>query len=319
MSKSIYDCVVVGDVMFDVFVRRNAVKLDHLQNGTSYCDFAKIDFGGAGNVASGLSFLGAKVFFIGSAGNDSWGKLYFRDLSTNGVTARIFFEKHVPTGLSIVSLDPNGERSFMVSRGANDLLTVKEVERSLDTIKSSKYLYFSGYSLVADPQKSAILRAIEYAKRIGIKIFFDPGAHNLAKSNLKLFTRLFDLSDVFCPNASEAKAMTRSRKLETAIIRLKKTGKLVALKCGSEGCMIIDDDKCIKVPGFGIKCVDTTGAGDAFAAALIYGLTRNFPSDTAGKLANWFASRIVAEIGARNFPGRRDLLRFERSLRLPVT
>lgn len=304
------DCLVIGDVILDVFLesRRNTFPL--LGGGTSYCNFAKIGFGGAGNVSSALSLLGGKASFMGKAGDDLWGRLYQEDLTGEGVTAKIFFEEGVSTGLALILIDEKRERSFYVFRGANDRLSTKEIDRSVSLFKNSKYLYFSGYSLVANPQRDAILRAVKLAKKYDVRIIFDPGAHNLIRSNFQLFSDLLDICDIFCPNIEEAKAITRTNKLNTAIYELQKRDTFTALKCGASGCMLIVQKKRAKIPPFKVDCLDTTGAGDAFTAALIYGLSHRLSLESIGRLGNWFAAKVVTKIGSRSFPTKLEINHF---------
>jgi fructokinase len=307
MVKRTFDCTVIGDVMFDVFVGTPGTEAVFQRGGTSYCDFASIKFGGAGNVAGALSLLGAKTSFVGRAGDDLWGRLYKADLVNRNVKVAMIFDRHLSTGLSLVSVSRKGERSFCVFRGANNALSKSNLNKSIKLLKNSKYLYCSGYSLVADPQKSAIVHAINLAHKHKVKVFFDPGAYNLIENNLELFKKLVDLCDVFCPNIDEAKAFTQSRELKVVIHRLQETQKLVALKYGKKGCILIDSKKCIKIPGVEIKCADTTGAGDAFSAALLYGLVTCLPLSVAGEMANWFAAQVSAGFGARSFPLKSDV------------
>jgi len=304
------DCLVIGDVIVDVFVKSRGNSVPLLGGGTSYCNFAKIGFGGAGNVASALSLLGGKASFIGKAGDDLWGRLYQKDLSTRGVTAKIFFEEEVSTGLALIFIDGKGERSFYVFRGANDKLSTEEIDKSVSLLKNSKYLYFSGYSLVANPQRDAILRAVKLAKKYDVGIIFDPGAHNLIRSNFQLFSDLLDACDIFCPNLEEAKAITRTKNLNTVINELQKRETFTALKCGAKGCTLIEKKKHAKIPAFRVDCSDTTGAGDAFTAALIYGLVNNLPLKSIGQLANWFAAHVITNIGARSFVAKQAIVDF---------
>ena len=322
MRRRLFDCLVIGDVMLDIYAgqlgrRRTGESFN--QGGTSYCDFARIEFGGAGNIATCLSLLGGKVSFIGKAGDDAWGRLYEADLTSKGITSRIFFEKRASTGISLVSLRPHGERSFYVFRGANDRLSRQDIEKSINLLRQSEFLYVSGYSLVADPQRSAILFAVRAAKKERVKVFFDPGAYNLVEANFELFSELLDTCDVFCPNIDEAKAITKKKRLEDAIFELQKRGKFVMLKCGSGGCLLVAGEQRIKVPGFKVKCLDTTGAGDAFSAASIYGLKNRLPLYSVGKLANWFAAQVTTGIGARNFPTRVRLLKFQKTLKPKIS
>jgi ribokinase len=304
-----FDCLIIGDVMLDVFVRKSRITL-FPTGGTSYLNYAKIDLGGAGNVAEGMSLLGAKTCFIGKAGKDCWGKVYEENLRGKGVNARILFEENASTGVALVVPGEKGERSFHVFRGANDRLVSKEIDQSIGLIKNSEYLYFSGYSLFSNPQRDAILHAFELARKDHIKVVFDPGAYNLVKSNLDLFRGISDKCDVFCPNLEEAKAITKTTSLKKAVVELQKRKKVTALKCGARGCLLIGPKNPTRIRAFKTECRDTTGAGDAFAAGLIFGLVKHFPLESIGRLANWFAARVVTNIGARNFPSKEEIRHF---------
>jgi sugar/nucleoside kinase (ribokinase family) len=146
-------------------------------------------------------------------------------------------------------------------------------------------------------------------------VFFDPGAYNLISSNLELFAELFDSCDVFCPNLDEAKAMLKVNCLEKVIRELRKTSKFTAIKHGSHGCILITEAEYVKVPAFRVDCSDTTGAGDAFAAALIFGLVNHFPLILLGQTANWLASQVTRGIGARCFPDKSRVRAFLAELR----
>ena len=304
------DCLIIGDILLDVFYKNENKKSALVRGGTSYCNSAKIEFGGAGNVASALSILGARAYFIGKAGDDLWGRLYNKDLKNKGVKTRVLFEEGATTGISFVVLGKNGERSFQVFKGANDALTIDEIDRMRNLIMKSEYLFFSGYSLAASSTIDTICYAVNLAKENNVKIVFDPGAHNLIRSNFSLFNKLMYLSDVFCPNVSEAKAMTQTNSLNVTIRKFKERAELTAIKCGAGGCFLINQKKCIKIPAFKTDCEDTTGAGDAFDAALIFGLINNMPLETTGQFANWFAAKIVQRTGARGFPAKKEITDF---------
>ena len=159
-------------------------------------------------------------------------------------------------------------------------------------------------------QRKVILRAAELARRNEVRVILDPGAHNLVVSESGAFAELLNLSDILCTNLDEARAITGMAEVEDIISQLRGRFQLVALKLGSEGCILADKTEVIKLPEHEVKCVDTTGAGDAFAAALVYGLSQGFSLQKTGKLANWFAAQVVKKYGARNFPARAHIKRF---------
>lgn len=299
-----FHCTAVGDVFVDLIVHIDQTQTPLIFGGTTYCKSVKTEVGGAGNVAAGLALFGAKVGFVGKSGNDLFGRLYHTDLDKNGIAHRIFVDHYSPTGVVMSFVSNQEERSLLVFRGANDKLSPEDIEKAKGLIKNAEYVYFSGYSLVSDPQKSAILHGIEMAKKSRTKIVFDPGAHNLVESEPRLFEKILDSCDVFSPNLMEAKAITNSTEINEVISRLRKKAPFTTLKCGRKGAILITGKDVIKVPSVGVKCIDTTGAGDAFTAAIVFGLISKLPLKTIGQLANWFAGQVITQIGPRSFPTR---------------
>ena len=281
--------------------------------GTSYSDLIKLEFGGSGNIAVGLSQLGCSVFFAGKAGQDLFSRLYSKNLQSNKVASKIFIDKGSPTGSVLVFVHGQNERSFLVFRGANDNLSTQDIDKVEENIRDSEYLYITGCSLVNKPQREAVLYAVELSQKYGRKIFFDPGAHNLIRKEPKLFAKIVAYSDVVTPNLDEAFALTNTSSLEDATYKLKSAAPLVVLKCGKSGCMLISDKRIVKVPGFKTNCLDPTGAGDAFASAMIYGLTHKLELEATCRIANWFASQVAAGQGARSFPSKSKIENFVES------
>jgi sugar/nucleoside kinase (ribokinase family) len=308
-----FDCIVIGDVLFDIMASADCNEVRFVKGGTSYCQCSGIFPGGAGNIATGIAKLGGNTAFIGKAGNDSFGKSYSDSLRKSGVASKIFFDKKKPTGVAISFVGEN-ERTFLVFRGANDNLMPREVEQTERLITSSRFLYLSGYSLVNNPQRNAILRAVEVAKLAKVKIVFDPGAHNLIKSNPRLFEKILDSCDVVSMNLEEAMALTNSKNLDDAICKFRNRPTLFALRHGEHGSIIFDNKIIVRTSAFEAKAKDTTGAGDAFTSALIFGLSRKLPLEIVGRLANWFASEVVRNVGARSFPKQSQIDHFLRTV-----
>ena len=314
MLMDSFDCVVIGDIFIDIIVQVNESDLQFCRGGTSYCSFAGTAFGGGGNVAVGLSKIGGKSAFIGKAGEDFFGKSYVEDLKRNSVDAKVFLDKHLPTGLIVVFVEDNIQRSFLVFRGANDQLLSEEIERANNIIERSNYVYFSGFSLVSSVQRNTILRAIDKAKKLKKKIVFDPGAFNLVKSQMRLFNNLLDVCDVFSPNLDEARAITNISNIDDMVNKLQERVPLTLLKCDQGGSILVSKNEVVKVPGNYVKCVDPTGAGDAFVAGALYGLSHELPLQSVGQLANWFSGEVISKIGPRSYPKKSGIARFLKKL-----
>ena len=224
----------------------------------------------------------------------------------------------MPTGIAIVQTDQRGERSFRVFRGSNNRLTSKEIESSESFIRSSRYLYVCGYSLVSSDQRNAILRAVEIAKKYGVAIVFDPGAYNLILTNPQLFQNLLTSSDIFCPNSKEAQAITNTETLPEAVESLRNRGptRLTAIKLGDQGSVLVEGKETVRTKVFKVRPVDTTGAGDAFVAAVVYGLVKKLPLNLTASVANWYAAQLVTSYGARSYPAKDKILAFLKNLRV---
>lgn len=310
MTKLKFDCAIIGDIFYDV-----NLKLDDelVKDGVSYCKELKFLPGGAGNLAVALSKLGLKVCLIGKAGKDEFGRLYVEDLKTNVVEPFVFYDNTFATGIAISQVDHSGERSFIVYRGANNKLNRYEVSNTLQAI-DYKYLYISGYSLVENPQADAIVYAAKLANAKGKKIIFDPNAFNLVYSRRECFNELIKLSDIICPNADEVSAFTDKKNINEAIVEFCKLTKSAFIKLGKKGCVLIHNNKIVYVPGFSCHIVDSTGAGDAFTSAVIYGLATKLKYKEIAYFANWFASKKVQSLGARSFPSILEINNFFQSL-----
>jgi fructokinase len=302
-----FDCTVVGDVFFDIPVR--GFSSQFYSGGTSYCNIAKPLPGGSGNVAVGISNLGGKVAFVGKAGKDVFGKTYEKDLKAHKVFSRMFFDDSLPTGLVFVVIEEH-QRSFIVSRGANDQLSRSDIEKIEDVIRDSRFIYSCGYSLVRNPQKTAILDALERGKKFGTRVVFDPGAYNLILSDRAFFWSIIDLCDVVSLNLDEAKALTEKTSRVDMVREIAERVPFVVLKCGEDGSLLFNEGKIVRTMGYRVKCVDSTGAGDAFTSAIVYGLSHKLALGLTCELANWYAAQVVRKTGARCFPSKLQTERF---------
>jgi sugar/nucleoside kinase (ribokinase family) len=286
--------------MFDViFNAEHPIKV--VPGGTGYCSTFHFSPGGAGNVAVALARLGEKTVFAGKAGNDLLGKMYIDDLRNNEVLPQVFIDKQLSTGVVLV-LSSSKERSFIVYSGANTSLTPHEMLTLKPLIENSSAFYFPGFALTENPQREAVIKAAKIARAANVKVVFDPGSYNLISQNPSLFTRILGITNVLSINEAEAKSIAHSDQLDKIIENLTDKVPLVAIRLGSRGSIIATRDAVVKTAAHMIAPRDTSGAGDAYTAALIHGLNLDLPLSDVGKLANWFAAQKVRNYGARAFP-----------------
>jgi sugar/nucleoside kinase (ribokinase family) len=309
------DFIVVGDVMMDVVLKSDRRMMNALNvEGTNYFASSQIVPGGCGNVAAAISHLGGKTALVGKAGRDAYGRVYLQDLESRGIVAGLEFDGSLSTGLAVSIVEPEGHRTMLVSRGANDNLTGQEVASRIRELGHAKFLYFSGYSLASSPQRDAVMEAARLGRELGMKVVFDPGSANLIKSLREVFEQALESCDILCANTEEAEVLANERKVSEYMTLLSRMGKLVVVKTGPQGCFVAAGGKLFSLPGERANCVDTTGAGDAFLGALLYSLSIDLGLTDSASFANWFAARKTEGLGPRHFPNRDDAGLFLKSL-----
>lgn len=299
------DCILVGDIMMDVVLRTPHRILSGLNiEGTNYFTESIVEPGGSGNVAAAINHLGGQTALIGRAGDDPYGRVYIQDLESRGVQSRINLDTSRSTGVTVSLVEPGGHRTLLVARGANDELTTDEVRGHFDKLESSKFVYLTGYSLANLPQQAAVLRAAKIASHRKAIVVFDPASSNLARSLPKIFASAVDSCDLLCANLDETSVLADTLTPLDYARSISKKGKTVIVKMGAKGCLLAKDGKSIEIPGFSVRSIDTTGAGDAFLGSMLCCLSQGMDHEKAASFGNWFASHITVGLGPRHFPAK---------------
>ena len=286
--------VVLGDVMVDVVARLAgpvAVGSD---------SEASISFGGGGsaaNVAAWLAFAGVeRPALVGRIGTDARGADAAEALRAGGVDARLALDDGHPTGTCVVLVAPGGERSMLPDPGANAALAPSDLPDSL--FKLAGHLHVSGYSLVRSGPRPAALAAIERARASGMTVSVDPSSAALLGLE---FLGWADGATLLLPNVDEAVALTGLSDAGEAARSLASRFPEVVVKLGADGALWTDGSNEERVPAAAPPgpVVDTTGAGDAFAAGLLAARLSGAPP--AGALTEGCALAALAVVtqGAR--------------------
>lgn len=292
------DCTVIGDAMIDIILPLPDIENPNcLLWGDVFNTEAKTSIGGIANVSVCISNLGGKSVFTGKVGDDHFGKIFVKDLEASKVIKNISVSKTKGTGIVFDLVFHNGERFFIVDRGANAHLGYEDIDFHL--IRNSSFLYFAGFSFQDEETSETIQKVIRKASEKDITIVFNPGAPNLAKRFRDEFIDIIKkYVDILILNDVEGKYLVNSTKDdETISFLLSIVDKLVLTK-GGKGSIIAAQNEVHNIKAYPTKVVDTTGAGDAYAGAFIYGLSRGWSDDKAGKFASEIAGRVVARIGA---------------------
>ncbi|MEG1660393.1 MAG: adenosine kinase [Bacteroides sp.] len=248
--------------------------------------------GSAGNTILGLACLGAGTGFIGKVGKDNYGDFFRENLQKNGIEGNLFLSD-LPSGVASTFISADGERTFGTYLGA--AATLKAEDLTLELFKGYAYLYIEGY-LVQDHEM--ILRAIELACEAGLQICLDLASYNIVESDLEFFSLLINkYVDIVFANEEEAKAFT-GKEPEEALGLIGKQCSIAIVKMGAKGSYIRKGTEEIKVKAIPVEnVIDTTGAGDYFAAGFLYGLTCGYSLEKCAKIGSVLSGNVIQVIG----------------------
>ena len=284
--------VVLGDVMVDVVARLTGP----LAPGSDAPAAIRFHGGGsAANTAAWLAAAGAEPVLAGRVGDDDRGRLARDELSAAGVDARLAADPDLPTGTCLVLVGPDGERTMVPDAGANDALDEADLDDEL--LGEGDHLHVSGYSLLREGSCPAARAAIRRAVDAGMSVSVDPSSSAL------LSPRFLDDAEgasLMLPNASEAHALTGDSDPEQAARALAGRFGEVVVTLGPAGALWTDGDEVLRAAAVPVDAVvDSTGAGDAFAAGFLS--SRAASVSTAEALAGGcrLAARAVTTQGAR--------------------
>ncbi len=295
------EVVALGDVNVDVIAQiahYPAKGEDAFSRSTTFhCG------GSAANTATVLSCLGVRVALVARVGSDPWASVARRALEQAGVLLDCLqVDDEAMTGLMVILVTPDGERTMIGDRGANALAIVDETHQM--SIRRARLLHLSGYALLEDPQRSAALRAVEVARSQHVAISLDPG-FAVSTEALDQMRSLLPAVDLLLPNLAEAKRLTHLSSPDDCVRALLGLGVgTVALKLGRSGCLVATNEHTIRMPAFSVKARDSTGAGDSFAAGLIAAMLGRIDWEGGAVLGNALGAATTAHAGA----GPRDTI-----------
>jgi len=271
----------------------DAMTSENLNNQTN--QFAKIltPGGSVANTVHGLAYLGAKAGFIGKVGNDELGEKYFNELKQIGAKPTLF-KSNTPTGVAMALVTPDSERTFGTYLGAAIELTPEDI--TIDLFRNYDIAYIEGYLV---QNHALVLKASEMARKAGLTIALDLASFNVVEENIDFLKHIIEeYVDIIFANEEEAKAFT-GLEPEKAIDTLGNLCDIAVVKIGKNGSLIKFKGDVINVGAIGTECIDTTGAGDLYAAGFLYGFSKGLPMEACGKIASIVAGKVITVYGAR--------------------
>ena len=264
--------------------------------------------GSAANSLVGFAQFGGKAFYCCKVADDEAGKFYCEDLEAVGITTNTGSKKHQgKTGRCLVMVTPDAERTMRTYLGITADLSVAELDEA--AIARAEYLYIEGYLVTSPIALEAIARAKEIARANGTKIAMTCSDPAMVKYFGDGIEAILDggVDVMFC-NQEEARILTGTDDVQEAMQLLQQRAHLVAITLGKDGALLGDGTRQVAVPGVKVKAVDTNGAGDMFAGAMMYGITRGYSLAACGLLASHAAAEVVSNFGPRLSPDRQQQL-----------
>ena len=288
------DVVCLGILVADVIAR----PVDELPHGAvSLMDEVSLHGGGCAlNTATGLGRLGLSVAVVGKVGDDTFGDFVLgllaeRDLETEGVLR----EPAAPTSATVVLVDREGERSFLHLPGANGTLSADELSPA--SVFAGRSLHVAGALVMPGLDGAPTAGLLVEARRRGIHTSLDTVYD--ATGRWERVEPCLPHLDLLTMSLPEAQGITTERDPARAAAWLRSRGvREVALTLGSEGCYIAGAEFEGEVPAIPVCAVDGTGAGDAFAAGILYGRLAGWPLVDAARLANAAGALATTAVGA---------------------
>ncbi len=256
--------------------------------------------GSAANTMVAIAQSGGSGVYCGKVAHDTNGEFYQQDMEEVGIVFPVTPapETGLPTGTCVVLTTPDAERTMCTHLGVSTTLSKTDID--LDLLAQCQCTYVEGYLWDAEQPRQACVETFEQARRLGVKTAFTFSDAFLIDRFADDFHRVVDqyCDIVFC-NADEARQFFGETTLEPCVEKMAAICDLAFMTDSAEGCYVVERGNVTKVDGFPVKAVDTVGAGDAFAGGVLYGLTHQKSAVEAARWGNFFASRIVAQIGAR--------------------
>jgi sugar/nucleoside kinase (ribokinase family) len=285
----------------------------YLYNETIGLTKHKTSGGSAANTIHGLSHLGVQTSFIGKIGNDELGKFFKKDMKINGINP-ILFNSITETGRVLAMVSPDTERTMATYLGAAVELDPQDL--SSDIFKGNDFFYIEGYLV---QNKELIEKAVRLAKHNGIKTCLDLASYNIVLENIDFLKDILrEYVDIVFANEEEAKALT-GKSPDHALEELSEMCEIAVVKLGANGSLIKAGAEKIVIPGRTANCIDTTGAGDLYAAGFLYGIGKGYSFKIAGEIGSILAGKVIEEIGAKMEEStwetlRREILAIERTI-----
>ncbi len=301
----------IGSALVDILINETDQFLDTLGGQKGGMTFVEMPFienalkktgetpaivpgGSACNTAVGVGKLGGKAHFIGKCGRDDTASFYKSELEKSNVQP-FLFESDLPTGRVLSIITPDAQRTFLTCLGASALMQPEEITATL--FKPSAIVHLEGYLVF---NNDLFLAALEAAKKAGALISLDLASYTVVEQEKKLLDRVIkDYVDILIANEDEALAYTGDSDEKASVLKMADFVDIAVVKIGEKGAYICHNGDIITAgPAGSGGVVDTTGAGDLWAAGFLFGLVNHYPLEKCGRIASACGYEVCRVIGA---------------------
>ncbi len=268
--------------------------------------------GSAANTVAGIASLGGTAGYIGKVRNDYLGDVFTHDIQAAGVHYPVqAAEDGLPTARSMIIVTPDGARTMNTFLGISTTLYEKDLDVAL--IEQSKVLYCEGYIWDIDTTKETIRTAIDIAREAGNKISFTLSDSFCVQRHHADWVDLVNGPiDILFGNEEEIQALSGCGSFDAAVDWIKGRVEIACLTRAENGSVIVTQEKIIDVePKPVAQIVDSTGAGDLYAAGFLYGYTQNLDLEMCGRIGSVVASEVIIHTGARPLSSLQDVVSME--------
>jgi len=316
MPSAEYDVVAIGNAIVDIIARceesflvRNGIEKAHMHLVDAdritalYNDIGQaieISGGSAANSMVGLSSFGGSAAFIGKVADDEFGKIFAHDVRA----ANVFFDSKpvsgaAPTSRSLIAVTPDGERTMNTFLGISTDLDDGEIDPAL--IEKAQITYLEGYLFDQAEAKTAFRQAVSIAKDKGRRVALTLSDSFCVDRHREEFRTLIkDGIDILFANEAEITALYQTSVFEDAANLAGQDVDIAAITRGSEGSVIYSNQAATKIAVSPVsQVVDTTGAGDLYAAGVLFGIAKGLDTEKCGALGSLAAAEIISHVGAR--------------------
>ncbi len=312
-----YDVLCIGNAIVDIIARCDEAFLSEnaiIKGAMNLIDAERAELlysrmgpaieasgGSAGNTAAGVASLGGRVAFFGKVAKDHLGGIYTHDIRSLGVAFDTTpLDTAPPTARSMIFVTPDGERSMNTYLGACVELGPEDVEE--DKAKAAQVTYFEGYLWDPPRAKDAIRRTASHAHAAGREVAMTLSDSFCVDRYRDEFLELMRSGtvDIVFANESELKALYQTASFEAGLEAIRADCKLAVVTRSELGSVAVRGDETVEIDAIEIgELVDTTGAGDLYAAGFLYGYTSGRSLADCGALGSLAAGLVIQQVGPR--------------------